>query len=198
MWVTVLWSQGCWLLPWGVVIGAAITAAVFDVSARRIPNWLTGPVLLAGLVWAACVGKAPGLADALAAMFLCAAPYVILFAFGGGGAGDAKLMGALGAWLGVLNGAVALTAVAVSGIVSAAIYAAARKQGAPAWQNVRQFTSTILWRLAGLFVGRIGPPGQAREMPSHGKMLKMPYSVAILCGVCVAAAGVYVWRVWVK
>ena len=66
--------------------------------------------------------------DALAACVMLALPYVVLFVFAGGGAGDAKLMGAIGTWLGLVNGVVALAAVAASGILLAVAFALARRR----------------------------------------------------------------------
>ena len=61
-----------WLaLQWSVVIGASLVGAAFDLRSRRIPNWLTFPVLLAGLVTACFWGGWAGLADGLAAWRQC-------------------------------------------------------------------------------------------------------------------------------
>ena len=38
------------LLQWGVVIGASLAAAIFDLRERRIPNMLCGPLFIAGLI----------------------------------------------------------------------------------------------------------------------------------------------------
>ena len=105
------------LLQWGVVIGASLVAAAFDLQTRRIPNALTMPLLLAGLIRAIWLGRLLGLADAAAACFLLAMPFVLLFVFAGGGAGDAKLMGAIGAWLGLAQGMRVLLCVAAAGII---------------------------------------------------------------------------------
>ena len=96
------------IFQWGVVIGASLFAVVSDIRQRRIPNALTFPLLAVGLIWAACFGGLAGLLEALGACALLALPYVLLFIFVGGGAGDAKLMGAIGAWLGLRYGLVAL------------------------------------------------------------------------------------------
>lgn len=196
MWTTTLWSQGgCWPIPWGVAVGVSLVAAAFDVKVRRIPNWLTGPVLAAGLAWSGHVGGVSGVADAVTAMLMCAVPYVILFAFAGGGAGDAKLMGALGAWLGCVNGVAMLAAVALSGVVLAAAYAMAARQAKPVCRNVTGFMTSLFWHIASRLLVRRGEP-LAVQVPSRQKTLKVPYGLAILCGVCIAAAGVWIWRVW--
>ena len=95
------WDFVSYTLPWGVVLLTSLAGAVTDLHARRVPNRLTFPVLLGGLLWATYEGGAAGLADAAGACVLLALPFVLLFVLANGGAGDAKLMGALGAWLGV-------------------------------------------------------------------------------------------------
>ena len=46
---------------------------------------------------------------------MLALPFVVLFVLASGGAGDAKMMGAIGTWLGVKGGAIALIAVLLAG-----------------------------------------------------------------------------------
>jgi prepilin peptidase CpaA len=88
-------------LPVTVVLLAALTAAVTDVWSFKVPNAITLPLLLSGLAYHGVTGGAPGLAgSALGALF----GFGILIAFyamGGVGAGDVKLMAAVGAWLGM-------------------------------------------------------------------------------------------------
>jgi len=86
-----------------------------DVRSGRIPNWLTLPVAAAGMVHAVFSGGLVGLGQAAAAWTLLMLPYFLLFALGRGGAGDAKMMGAIGAWLGLREGVVALCCVSIIG-----------------------------------------------------------------------------------
>ena len=55
-------------------------------------------------------------------------PFVFLFIFSGGGAADAKLMGAIGMWLGARNGVVALAAVLLAGAVLGLLYALSKRR----------------------------------------------------------------------
>ena len=87
------------VVQWAVAAGAALTAAVIDVRQRRIPNALTLPLLVMGLLYALMYKGLGGAAESMIACVAVALPYVLLFAFAGGGAGDAKMMGAIGAWL---------------------------------------------------------------------------------------------------
>lgn len=94
-----------WNLGWNVVLassalGLAVWAGWLDWRSRRIPNWLTVPALGAGLAVNALAWRWAGTKQALEGAGLGLAillPFVLLR---GLGAGDWKLMGALGAWLG--------------------------------------------------------------------------------------------------
>jgi Flp pilus assembly protein protease CpaA len=178
------------LVQWGVVIGASLVAAVTDAGSRRIPNVLTMPVLLGGLVWALVMSGGMGLASSLAAVIILALPYVLLFVFAGGGAGDAKLMGALGAWLGLAQGVIVLGVVAMTGVVFAIGWAISRKKGKEVMSNM----SLILMALMTAVVAKSGIGIALREAPTTSDMDTVPYGVAIFIGVCIAAGGMLLWN----
>ncbi len=190
MLLTSLWNQGDPLLQWGVVVAAAAIAAATDLRRRRIYNWLTLPLLASGLAWATFTAGFAGLTDGLAACVALALPYVILFVFAQGGAGDAKLMGAIGAWLGLINGAAALAAVAVAGIVLAIGTAIANRRGSEVMANVSGLTVNLA--VAAVTRGQFGVA--FRNGPAPQGMLTMPYGVAIFVGTACAGAGVLLWR----
>ena len=93
---------------WPMLIVLAV--AVFtDLRARRIPNWLVLPFLLAGVVispWRADWGGNShsfgwhGFGQSIAGAGLSLLIFGFLFWLGGMGGGDVKLCAALGAWLG--------------------------------------------------------------------------------------------------
>ena len=80
-----------------------ISGAVTDWKTGKIPNWLTLPAMLGGLVFWVVAGRldgsgaATGLARSALALAVGLVPMAILFAVGGIGGGDVKLMGAIGA-----------------------------------------------------------------------------------------------------
>jgi prepilin peptidase CpaA len=85
---------------WLFVVFLAVWAGGMDWRFRRIPNWLTLPGLVLGLVVNTLADGWPGIKASLSGAGLGLAillPLVLLRALGGG---DWKLMGALGAFLG--------------------------------------------------------------------------------------------------
>lgn len=77
-----------------------VWATISDLKTRKIPNILTVTALGCGLAWQAIFHGWPGLADAAAGFAIGFGTFFVLWLTGGGGGGDAKLMAALGAWLG--------------------------------------------------------------------------------------------------
>jgi prepilin peptidase CpaA len=190
VWTTTLWDHGNQPLQWGVVIGASLVAALFDLAYRRIPNLLTGPVMLGGLFWAFLACGWAGLADSALACGMLLLPFVLLFLLAGGGAGDAKLMGAVGCWLGMRNGLAALMAVCVVGIVVAVAFALAKGRMQAMLRNLTMIVFAALLVL--LCRGRVVEA--QRFLPATDKMQTMPYGVVIFLGVCLASLGVFLWR----
>jgi prepilin peptidase CpaA len=151
------------LVAIAVAVLAATIALVSDVRTRRIPNWLTGSTLLIGLLVNLFASGPPGLVAAVTGMavgFLLLIPFYVLRAVG---AGDVKLLAALGAVLGVQALlAVAAAGALVGGLMSLIILA---RRG------------RLSLALHQLFVMRTVPT------PSGAKA---PYAVAIASGVYVA------------
>jgi len=83
-----------------ILIILLLTAAFFDVKEKKIPNLLTFPVMLAGLISNIIISSLNGVVFSFAGFFLGLAIFFVPFALGYMGAGDVKLMAAIGALMG--------------------------------------------------------------------------------------------------
>ncbi len=92
-----------WILVCLVAV-FVLTAAFTDLSARRIPNWLTVSSLAVALLFHTITGGWAGLGFALGGFATGFSILLVLWLIGGGGGGDVKLMGALGGWMGAKGG----------------------------------------------------------------------------------------------
>lgn len=159
-----------------VSLGLAVVACGWDLRTRRIPQALTLGGALAGLAfhlinggWSAGLGSAMGWTVGIAIFF-------VPFALGGLGAGDVKLLGAIGAWLGPMNAVwVGLYAGAAGGVL--AIFVALTK--GYLFQAVGNVGVMLAyWRIHGV-----------RPLPEitleHSRGPRLAYAVPILAGTMV-------------
>ena len=106
---------------WLLLVAAGIVATVTDVRHTRIPNWLTLPLLAAGLLYGFMHAGLPGLGHAALGAVAAGLVMVIGYIMFGGGAGDAKIMMAFGAWLGFDASIILMLAVTITGFVQALV-----------------------------------------------------------------------------
>jgi len=117
------------------VILFILLAAREDLRTRKIPNLITGPAFLLGLAVHLAMGGPNGLLGALVAGVLAGALLLPGWLMKFMGAGDVKLMAAIGAWLGSPRLALyaALFSLVAGGVISI-VYTASRPAGTgPYW-----------------------------------------------------------------
>jgi len=156
----------------------AAAAGISDWRTRRIPNWLTVPGLLLGIIVNLLARGWPGAKDSLLGAglgLLLLLPFVLLRSLG---AGDWKLTGALGAFLGPqrLIG-VLFAAILIAGVM--ALLLIIRKG------RVRQTLRNIARMVAALFTFHLPGPELSLENP---EALKIPFGVAVAAAVIVCSA----------
>lgn len=181
--------MGAQLFPWIVVIVASAIAAAIDVRSRRIPNSLTGPLLLCGLVYGLACNGASGLQSAGIGAALAGIPFIVLWLFGASGAGDAKLMLALGAWLAIPAAGFLLLSVCVAGGVLSLAFVLIRQRGSLVASLLRALN------IIPLLLRGPGSLSQRAELIAAGATPgdRMPYGVAICAGTCASMLWVMPW-----
>jgi len=109
-----------------VATAVALVGAGFDIKSRRIPNVLTLPAILAGLLLHGLLDGWHGLLTSLAAGLICGVIFLIFYLAGGMGAGDVKLITAVGALAGLSNAAYLLVLTSLAGGVMGIAFALMR------------------------------------------------------------------------
>jgi prepilin peptidase CpaA len=107
-------------------LACALVGSVFDVKSRRIPNFITFPSILVGLALHLALGGWRQLLSSLAAGLICGVVFLIFYIAGGMGAGDVKLITAVGCIAGMPHVAYLLVLTALCGGAMAIVLALAR------------------------------------------------------------------------
>ena len=155
------------------VVAASGAAAVIDVRTGRIPNLLTAPVAAAGLGLAAFGLTGHSMTGALVGAVLGFALMLPGHIFGGTGAGDVKLLAALGTWLGPGGVLMAFLYSAIAGGVLAVAHAMKRRR-----------LGTTLSRTARLMAAR---EGAKHEIDGSAATSRFAFGPAIAVGAIAAA-----------
>ncbi|HEX5109970.1 MAG TPA: A24 family peptidase [Vicinamibacterales bacterium] len=130
-----------------IALGVGLVACVTDVRERRIPNVLTFGAAGAALLVHLAIGGPNGLGAAAAGWAVGTALFLPFFLLGGMGAGDVKLLAALGAWLGPSDAFWLAIYASLAGGVTALFVALWHGY---LWQAVRNVSSMVLfWCLVG-------------------------------------------------
>ena len=165
-------------LNYVIALTLACGACVTDLRSRRIPNVLTFGGAAAGLLFHAVSSHGAGLLPAAEGWLVGAAVFFIPFALGGLGAGDVKLLAALGAWLGPSDIVWAAMYAALAGGVLALAVALLRGY-------LRKALSNIWFLLCHWSVVGIRPVPELSLEGSAGP--RLAYAVPILMGLVVTA-----------
>jgi prepilin peptidase CpaA len=156
-----------------LLAGLLLLAVRHDFRHRRIPNVLVAAGMLAAL---ACAGLADGigLRLALAGTALGLLALLPVYALGGLGAGDVKLMAMVGAFIGPQGMPLALLATLLAGGVLTLAVTLCQGTTMQMLRNVRDMLCSAWWRLACSEMPRIDP------LPACAG--RMPYALAIASG----------------
>jgi prepilin peptidase CpaA len=156
-----------------LLAGVLIPAAVNDLRFQRIPNLLTYPTMAVAFSYHFMTNGVDGLQFAAEGLALGIAILILPYLMGGMGAGDAKLMGAVGAIIGPRGVFVAFLCTAIVGGIYALILFAVSRQYSRGF-FVRYATTLKTFVFTGQFIPI--PPAEDEKKP------KLCYGVAIALG----------------
>ncbi len=156
-----------------VATACAVVGSVFDVKSRRIPNFITGPAILLGLTMHLAQGGWGQFFLSLAAGLICGIVFLIFYLAGGMGAGDVKLMLAVGCIAGLPHVAYLLVLTAISGGVMALGLALVRGRLQQTVMNVAVLATHH---------SREGLQPHPDLNISNNQTLRLPYALAIAGG----------------
>jgi prepilin peptidase CpaA len=159
-----------------------VEAAVIDGWKLKVPNWLTFHFVFGGLAYAAWAGGWQGLLFAVEGAGLGLALLLPLYAIGGMGAGDVKLLAGVGAWVGPMLVLQAFVASAVVGGVMAL--------GMIAWSG-EYLRHIAMFHTIGNEILTIRNPSKLAEIAAARKprMKLLPYGIPIAIG----SIGYFAW-----
>jgi prepilin peptidase CpaA len=155
-----------------ILLAGLLAAAVYtELRENRIPNWLTIPGMMMGVLLGYAQGQ-PVFARSIIGLVLGFLFLYVFYAMGGVGGGDVKLMGAAGALLGSPLTISAVLWTALVGLVMGLLMVI--------WQ--RNFWARLGWNLRSMAFWRNTAATEAPEKTS----IAIPYGIAIAVGCLLA------------
>ena len=160
------------------IVGMA--ACVWDLRTQRIPNGLTLSAAVAALVFQAATAGWAGVGFSMSGWLAGTLVFFPFFVVRGMGAGDVKLLAAVGAWLGPTQVAIAALATSIAGGVIAIVVALGYGYLRQALSNV--YLLLMHWRVVG-----VRPLEQVTLRGTKGP--RLAYAIPIAIGTVVT-----LWR----
>ncbi len=158
-----------------LVSATLVVAAVIDGYKLKVPNWITFPMIIAGWVYSLAFFGWEGLGYSLLGTLAGLGLLLPLYAIGGMGAGDVKLLAGVGAWVGATITFYAFCLSTVVGGVIALGMVVYRKSWSKHRDNFVMIVNEIV---------TIRDPNQLAEIAAERKssMLLLPYGIPIAIG----------------
>ena len=168
-------SLGFWHVAIAVLLPGVVLASWIDWRYRKVPNWLNLSLILSGLTAQVIFHGWSGLWMGLLGMLLGFGLLIVPWLMHAMGAGDVKLMAAIGVWLGPL---LTLRAFCVGAILAGAIAVAMIVLGRRLWQAYANLglimTKLNSWKKA------FSDFGSVQALKSSSQLL--PYGVPLSIG----------------
>jgi prepilin peptidase CpaA len=162
-------------LPAYFLIATMLAATLTDIVSHRIPNVLLAPALSLALVSGAVTDGPAGVFSALAGMGVGLAMLLPMYAMGAMGAGDVKLLGVAGAFLGPQGALIAGLMTFVSGGVFGLLWIA--------WRFYRPAAELLIANIKSSGMRNADVQGTSSPAGSNNTFA---YAPAIAAGVAIA------------
>lgn len=152
-----------------------VTAALFDFRQRRVPNWLALTGLILGIGLNAFLYETAGLWMALRGLGVALLIYFPLYLLRGMGAGDVKLMAAIGSIAGAANWLGILVITSVLGGIAAVVLIVSKKRFRQTFENIGVIVASVRHRQA--------PYENNPQLDVHSSEgVRLPHAVVIAFG----------------
>ncbi len=153
-----------------------LISSVFDIQYQKIPNWVTFTAMVIGLTLNGTGSGLDGILHGLAGIALGIGIFLIPYAMGGMGAGDAKLMGAVGSFLGAGGVFIsALFTMAFGGLYAVSVMLLHRQYG-------KEILSSFKDNLVSLVLTQRFTPSSKNSTTNTADKPRLCYGVAIAAG----------------
>lgn len=153
-------------------------AVITDLTSHRIPNFLLLPALVLALFLHTSSSGMGGLLTSCGGLVLGLAMLLPLYATGGMGAADVKLLGVVGALLGPWGAVVAGLATMMAGAVFGATFIA--------WRRVRPYLEIHVANMLSAHGSGADLHRLPRSIDERDRVTRIPYAPAIAAGTLAA------------
>lgn len=169
-------------LPLLVVLAACGITAITDVRSFRIPNYVTLPLFVAGILFHAILPSGNGLSFALLGGVVGFGCLILFHFLGGIGAGDVKLLAAVGTWIG--PGAVFVLFLAAALLLGACSIAMAWWHGT-LQKNMQKVG--VIFKQGAMLARYMGEEERVEEIVKQDDRRRrlVPFAVMVLGGIAI-------------
>jgi prepilin peptidase CpaA len=153
-----------------ILIIVLVFSAFSDILYKKIFNFITFPAIVLGLILNLVFNSWNGLGLSILGLFVGLIIFILLYITGGMGAGDLKLMGAIGALKGVsFLSLAALYSILIGGLFAFSVMI---------WHK----TLIVSLKRVGRFIYTLFFPGLTLEILKPGQSKPVPFGLAISLG----------------
>lgn len=178
-----------WLTTCLILVPGILLASWIDYAQRKVPNWLNGSLILVGFAVQGYFHGVSGLSDGLLGLLVGFGVLIVPWLMHGMGAGDVKLMAAIGVWFGPYMTLVAFAVGAIIGGAAAVVMILTTGRLQHALGNLN-----IIWIKMQSRDTLFGEFGSAKSFGDSSQLL--PYGVPLTAGSLLVLTG-YLAGWWV-